>query len=107
MSSIFNGGGRKQHNANKTNGKHHDDDKTSTFKPNRPNGDTNESGEDETAPQKPKLAFHCQQAQGSPTGIISGFTNVKELYKKIAECYDMEPSEVGVDDVVTNCVICF
>ena len=32
--------------------------------------------------------------QGSPTGIISGFTNVKELYKKIAECYDMVPSDV-------------
>ena len=46
-------------------------------------------------PYKPKLAFHCQQAQGSPTGIISGFTNVKELYQKIADCYDMEPTEVS------------
>lgn len=41
---------------------------------------------------RPKLVFHCQQAHGSPTGIISGFTNVKELYQKIAECYDI-PSE--------------
>jgi hypothetical protein len=45
---------------------------------------------------KPKLVFHCQQAHGSPTGVISGFTNVKELYQKIAECYDdMEPTKVG------------
>ena len=42
----------------------------------------------------PKLVFHCQQAHGSPTGLISGFTNVKELYEKIAECYDIPASEV-------------
>ena len=46
--------------------------------------------------QRPKLTFHCQQAQGSPTGIISGFTNVKELYGKIASCYDMDPAQVGL-----------
>lgn len=50
--------------------------------------------ETETPPPRPKLVFHCQQAQGSPTGVISGFTNVKELYQKIAECYDLKPSEV-------------
>ena len=38
--------------------------------------------------------FHCELAHGSPTGIISGFTSVKELYEKIAECYDMEPSDI-------------
>jgi len=43
---------------------------------------------------KPRLVFHCQLAQGSPTGIISGFTNVKELYMKIAECYDMQSQEI-------------
>lgn len=43
---------------------------------------------------KPKLVFHCQLAHGSPTGLISGFTNVKELYSKIAECYDMQSNEV-------------
>lgn len=46
-------------------------------------------------PPRPKLVFHCQQAHGSPTGIISGFTNVKELYQKIADCYDMPVSEVN------------
>jgi len=41
-----------------------------------------------------KLAFHCQLAHGSPTGIIQDFTNVRDLYRKIAECYDISPSEI-------------
>ncbi|XP_069127813.1 PDZ domain-containing protein GIPC1-like [Argopecten irradians] len=45
-------------------------------------------------PPRPKLVFHCQQAHGSPTGIISGFTNVKELYQKIADAYDMDVSDI-------------
>lgn len=48
-----------------------------------------------TEAEKQKLVFHCQQAQGSPTGLISGFSNVKELYEKIAECYDFTPNEVS------------
>lgn len=48
-----------------------------------------------TETEKPKLVFHCQQAQGSPTGLISGFSNVKELYEKIAECYDFTAEEVS------------
>ena len=61
-----------------------------------PDSSTNEKEDvDESPPpHKPKLAFHCQQAHGSPTGIITGFTNVKELYQKIAECYDFPPSDV-------------
>ena len=51
----------------------------------------------QTEDGRPRLLFHCQLAQGSPTGIISGFTNVKELYKKIAECYDMVPSDVSLN----------
>lgn len=47
-----------------------------------------------TEAEKQKLVFHCQQAQGSPTGLISGFSNVKELYEKIAECYDFSSNEV-------------
>ena len=43
---------------------------------------------------KPKLVFHCQLAHGSPTGLISGFSNVKELYVKIAECYGIQSNEV-------------
>jgi len=44
---------------------------------------------------KPKLIFHCQLAHGSPTGLISGFSNVKELYNKIAECYEIQQNEVS------------
>lgn len=43
---------------------------------------------------KPQLIFHCQLAHGSPTGLISGFGSVKELYQKIAECYDFSVDEV-------------
>lgn len=46
--------------------------------------------------ERQRLLFYCQQAQGSPTGVLSGFTNVKELYQKIAECYDFDPSEVFI-----------
>lgn len=44
--------------------------------------------------QKSQLVFRCTQAHGSPVGIISGFSNVKELYQKIAECYDFPPDEI-------------
>lgn len=62
-------------------------------------------------PQKPKLVFHCQQAQGSPTGLISGFSNVKELYQKISECYDFPAEDVSLFDFwllhkIINCVPC-
>ena len=62
-----------------------------------PNGAAtgNATGSAETARPRPKLVFHCQQAHGSPTGIISGFTNVKELYQKIAECYEFDSSQVS------------
>lgn len=42
------------------------------------------------------LVFHCQLAHGSPTGLISGFSNVRELYQKIAECYDIPSEEVSL-----------
>lgn len=44
--------------------------------------------------QKVQLTFHCQLAHGSPTGFISGFSNVKELYQKIAEYFDFPATEV-------------
>lgn len=50
-----------------------------------------------TAPPPPSLVFHCQLANGSPTGLITGFSSVKELYQKIAECYDFL-----VDEVILN-----
>lgn len=43
---------------------------------------------------RPRLIFHTQLAHGSPTGRIHGFTNVRELYGKIAEVFNISPSEV-------------
>lgn len=43
---------------------------------------------------KPQLVFHCQLAHGSPTGLITGFASVRELYKKIAECYEIPADEI-------------
>lgn len=40
------------------------------------------------------LQFHCQLAHGSPTAFVSGFSNVKELYQKIADAFDFPPSEI-------------
>ncbi|XP_030918064.1 PDZ domain-containing protein GIPC3, partial [Geospiza fortis] len=37
---------------------------------------------------------HTQLAHGSPTARIEGFTNVKELYAKIAEVFDISPTEI-------------
>ncbi|CAL8366133.1 unnamed protein product [Boreogadus saida] len=42
---------------------------------------------------RPKLVFHTQLAHGSPTGRIEGFSNVKELYGKIAAAFNMAPPE--------------
>lgn len=44
---------------------------------------------------RPTLVFHCQQAHGSPTGLITGFSNVRELYQKIAECYEFPADDVS------------
>ncbi|XP_012670829.1 PDZ domain-containing protein GIPC2 [Clupea harengus] len=43
---------------------------------------------------RPKLVFHTQLAHGSPTGRIEGFSNVKELYSKIAEAFNLNPPEI-------------
>ncbi|KAK6311244.1 hypothetical protein J4Q44_G00192990 [Coregonus suidteri] len=43
---------------------------------------------------RPKLVFHTQLAHGSPTGRIEGFTNVKELYGKIAETFNLSQPEI-------------
>uniref|UniRef100_A0A182SJG2 GIPC1-3 GH1 domain-containing protein n=1 Tax=Anopheles maculatus TaxID=74869 RepID=A0A182SJG2_9DIPT len=50
-------------------------------------------GHGESTVTKPQLVFNCQLAHGSPTGFITGFASVKELYQKIAECYDFSMDE--------------
>ena len=41
-----------------------------------------------------ELVFHAQLAHGSPTKKIMDFSNVKELYQRIAEAFGMSSSEV-------------
>ncbi|KAL1512894.1 hypothetical protein ABEB36_002398 [Hypothenemus hampei] len=41
-----------------------------------------------------KLQFYCQLAHGSPTAFVSGFSNVKELYEKIGEAFNMPASDI-------------
>jgi hypothetical protein len=47
-------------------------------------------------PRSRSVSFHCQLAHGSQTGVISGVTNVRDIYRKIADCYDIQPSEVRI-----------
>ncbi|CDQ97653.1 unnamed protein product [Oncorhynchus mykiss] len=56
------------------------------------------------ANRRPKLVFHTQLAHGSPTGRIEGFNNVKELYGKIAETFNLSQPEVGF--FLTTFVVC-
>lgn len=41
-----------------------------------------------------ELVFHCQLAHGSPTVFVSGFSNVKELYARIAQQFEFPESEI-------------
>ncbi|XP_068958345.1 PDZ domain-containing protein GIPC2 isoform X1 [Petaurus breviceps papuanus] len=43
---------------------------------------------------KPKLVFHTQLAHGSATGTVEGFSSIRELYAKIAQAFDISPSEI-------------
>ena len=63
------------------------------------NGNRWNAGPTSTMYQKQRqqqLAFYCQLAHGSPTGLISGFSSVRDLYRKIAECFDIRPDEVRI-----------
>jgi len=50
---------------------------------------------DQSSACRSKIQFHCQLAHGSPTGIISDFTTVGELYSQLASCYDIDAAEVA------------
>lgn len=52
------------------------------------------SSNGDTRSDPPKLVFNCQLAHGSPTGLISGFSNVRELYQKIADCFEIPVTTV-------------
>lgn len=102
-------GGRKMHRSGRQNKKAGEEEKSME------NGVAQELGAAEASPEvgrkdsgpaahshgsqppprvRPRLVFHTQLAHGSPTGKIEGFTNVKELYAKIAEVFSISPTEV-------------
>jgi len=56
------------------------------------------SSKSDTNQDQTKLVFHCQLAHGSPTGLISGFNNVKDLYQKIADCFEISAPTVSPID---------
>ncbi|XP_056646907.1 PDZ domain-containing protein GIPC1-like [Diorhabda sublineata] len=66
--------------------------------PTAQNGESQLSQMENNVPVNPvsknNLQFYCQLAHGSPTAFVSGFSNVKELYDKIGECFDIPPSEI-------------
>ena len=45
-------------------------------------------------PSRQELVFHCQLAHGSPTKEIKDFSNVKELYARIADGFGVPPDQV-------------
>ncbi|XP_078064148.1 PDZ domain-containing protein GIPC1-like, partial [Mustelus asterias] len=46
------------------------------------------------SPLRPRLAFHTQLAHGSATGLVQGFTNVRELYTQLANTFHIEPAQI-------------
>lgn len=48
-------------------------------------------------PPRNELTFHCQLSHGSPTKDIQDFSNVKELYSRVGEAFDIDPSTVKKD----------
>jgi hypothetical protein len=57
--------------------------------------DSIKAAEHSTTTDSKKLTFQCQLAHGSPTGLISGFNRLNQLYQAVADCYD----GVTADDV--------
>ena len=64
--------------------------------PHQPSKSEVQQWPEEQPPPPPKFVFYCQLAHGSPTGKVEGFTNVKELYQKIAEVFKLQTSEVSI-----------
>ena len=47
-------------------------------------------------PSRQELVFHTQLAHGSATKDVKDFSNVKELYAKIAVVFDIPTTDVGL-----------
>ncbi|CAF1165021.1 unnamed protein product, partial [Adineta ricciae] len=65
-----------------------------THNSNSSRGNSRKSTNAEKSQEATKLVFHCQLAHGSPTGLVSGFSNIKELYQKIADCFEIPASTI-------------
>ncbi|XP_023172833.1 PDZ domain-containing protein GIPC3 [Drosophila hydei] len=65
-----------------------------SYDSNTQNNNNNQQNNNNDVDKKPPLIFHCQLAHGSPTGLITGFASVRELYKKIAECFDISEDDI-------------
>ncbi|XP_003707515.2 PDZ domain-containing protein GIPC-like protein kermit [Megachile rotundata] len=93
---MSNGGSHYSNNYHQQNGqKNDDDDSDSTGTCSQKNSSSQMQEQKRSSKvSRTRLVFHCQLAHGSPTGLISGFSNVRELYQKIAECYDLSMEEI-------------
>jgi len=71
------------------------------------NKDNNVQKTDSPKPrtQTPKLIFQCQLAEGSQTAQVSGFSSMKELYEKIAECFSIPVSDVSYNSCKNNNIL--
>ncbi len=69
--------------------------RTSSFSSSSSRRSAASSSNGDSRNEAPKLVFHCQLAHGSPTGLISGFSNVRELYQKIADCFEIPVTTVN------------
>ena len=58
------------------------------------NGMKTQSNSHSMLPSRQELVFHTQLAHGSATKEIKDFSNVKELYLRIASVFGIEPTEV-------------
>ncbi|CAL7942508.1 unnamed protein product [Xylocopa violacea] len=89
---FLNGGAHHNNHHSQANGNENDEEGTERTHDQQRNDDQGQRRCSQVS--KPPLVFHCQLAHGSPTGLISGFSNVRELYQKIAECYDLPMEEI-------------
>lgn len=91
---VLNGGSHYHNHHNQPNGNENDQERSEGTHNQQQNG--NQEQRRSSKVHKPPLVFYCQLAHGSPTGLISGFNNVRELYQKIADCYDIPMEEVSL-----------
>jgi hypothetical protein len=71
-------------------------DKSSSSSSSNRRSTTSKPSNNDKQREQLKLVFHCQLAHGSPTGLISGFSNVRELYQNIGDCFQIPAATVRI-----------